>query len=266
MTQRKPATPFLVTVIGDSLPLPRQFQGLDLHNTYPYLLAHWLREHGCEADVWEIVQAGAPIASVLSSYDGYRTYLGQHRQGIGIAHLGVVDCSPRPVPLFVRNLISRLPGILRSPIVAFLHKYRVPLLRYGPGFVFTGLKQFRNGYQKLMTLMRKDFGHVYAINIIPPGPFFESRSPGVGRLIESYNRIIAEVVRSNEGVTLIDIWEVCQQSGAMETYVSSHDGHHLSVAGHRQILDMIGNSWNDLEFLSDVKAATQTEAGVIGEP
>ena len=78
MTQRQPATSTLVTVIGDSLPLPRQFQGLDLHNTYPYLLAHWLREHGGAAQVWEVAQAGAPIAGVLRSYDAFRPYLGQH--------------------------------------------------------------------------------------------------------------------------------------------------------------------------------------------
>ena len=150
-----------------------------------------------------------PIAQLLRLYGEYRTYVGRHQQGIGIAHLGVVDCSPRPVPLSVRRIIGRLPGVLRSPMVRFLHHYRVQLLHYGPGFLFTRPNEFRTSYRKLLGRMAEDFGHIYAVNIIPSGPYFESRSPGVARKIEEYNRIIAEEAGSAERVTLVDVWEAC---------------------------------------------------------
>ena len=255
MTNNHSDVPVIIAVIGDSLPLPRQYQGVEFHQTYPYLLAQWLREQGSPADVWENAQAGVPIAQLFRLYGEYRTYVGRHQQGIGIAHLGVVDCSPRPVPFGVRRIIGRLPGVLRSPMISFLHRYRVQLLRYGPGFLFTSPKRFRESYRKLLDRMVEDFGQICAVNIIPPGPYFESRSPGVGRKIEEYNRIIAEVVQSIERVALVDIWEACRQPGALERYVSEHDGHHLSVAGHRLIFEMIIDGRTASEVLGGSRAA-----------
>jgi len=255
VTNNHSAVPAIVAVIGDSLPLPRQYQGVEFYQTYPYLLAQWLREQGCPAEVWENAEVGMPITGLLKVYSEYRIYVGRHQQGIGIAHLGVVDCSPRPVPLSVRRIIGRLPGVLRSSMVRFLHHYRVQLLRYGPGFLFTRPKEFRTSYRKLLGRMAEDFGHIYAVNIIPPGPYFEFRSPGVGRKIEEYNRIIAEVVQSVERVALVDIWKACRQPGALERYVSEHDGHHLSVAGHRLIFEMIIDGRTASEVLGCSRAA-----------
>ena len=261
MTNSHSAVPAIVTVIGDSLPLPRQHQGVEFYQTYPYLLAQWLREQGSPAEVWENAEGGVPIARLLKLYGEYHTYVGRHQQGIGIAHLGVVDCSPRPVPLSVRRIIGRLPGVLRSPMVRFLHRYRVQLLRYGPGFLFTRPKEFRRSYRKLLDRMAEDFGQICAVNITPPGPYFESRSPGVGRKIEEYNRIIAEVVQSVERVTLVDVWEACQQPDALERYVSGHDGHHLSVAGHHRLFEMIVDGRTAQEVLGG-----STIAGAAGSP
>ena len=231
--------PLLVSVIGDSLPLPRQFQGLEFHQTYPYLIADWLRKQGRPAEVWEAAQAGSPIRQILAQYDQYRTYVGQQTHGIGIAHLGVVDCSPRPVPLWVRNAIGWLPGPLRTLAIKFLHTYRVPLLRYGPGFLFTKPNAFRRAYRQLLERMSDDFSHVYAVNIIPAGPYFESRSPGVSQWIERYNRIIAEVADEFDDVDLVDVWAECQKPDAVKDFVSPDDGHHLSPAGHRRHFEMI---------------------------
>ena len=108
-TDEQPTAPVIVAVIGDSLTLPRQFQDVEFHHTYPNLLAYWLRQQGCPAEVWEATEAGAPIAKLFGEY---RTYVGKHRSGVG-----VVDCPPRLVPLWLRRaIIGKLPGFLRSPI------------------------------------------------------------------------------------------------------------------------------------------------------
>ena len=46
MAEDKKITPTIVTIVGDSLTLPRQFQQVEFHHTYPYLLVRWLREMG----------------------------------------------------------------------------------------------------------------------------------------------------------------------------------------------------------------------------
>ena len=50
------------------------------------------------------------------------------------------------------------------------------------------------------------------------------------------------------------------------SHVSSHGGYHLSVAGYRRIVGMIGVGYNALDTLSDVATATETGARVNGEP
>ena len=147
-----------------------------------------------------------------------------------------------------QSQLGKLPGLLRSPIIKFLHNYRVQLLRYGPGYLLTKPVGFRRAYRHLLDQMRQDFGKVYAINIIPPGAYFESRSPGVGQKIVEYNKIIADVVEAVGDVELVDIWSVCREPGALETYVSEHDGHHLSLDGHRRIFEMLvgGRTAGDL--------------------
>ena len=231
--------PSIITVVGDSLALPRQLQQVEFHHTYPYLLAQWLRDQGPPAEVWGSSNAGSTISQLMKRYDEYRTYVGQHPKGIGVVHLGVVDCSPRPIPSWLRRAIGKLPRLLRSPIIKFLHNYRVQLLRYGPGFLLTSHRKFRQTYRQLLDQMRQDFGRVYAVNIIPPGTHFESRSPGVGRKIVEYNAIIAEVVEAAGDIELVDIWSICQEPEALETYVSEHDGHHLSIDGHQRIFEML---------------------------
>ena len=251
----KLAFPVIIGVLGDSLPLPRQFQELEFYQTYPYLLANWLRTCGTHTEVWEAAQAGVPITNVIHNYEDYRTYVGRHTQGIGILHLGIVDCTPRPVPLGLRKTIGKLPTALRKPIIKVLHDYRVQILKYGPEFVFTKPQQFRRKYRYLLEQMTQDFGQVYAVNIIPPGPNFESRSPGVAQNAKAYNRIISEVTDSVEGATIIHIWQACQQPGGIETLVSGHDGHHLNPAGHHRVFQMVASACEEKLMTSSAMSA-----------
>lgn len=146
-------TPTITTVVGDSLTLPRQFQQVAFHHTYPYLSVQWLRDRGGPAEVW--------------------------------GSLGVVDCSPRPIPSWLRRVVAKLPVFLRSPIIIFPHNYRIQILRYKLDLVFTKPRGLRRVYQRLLDQMQQDFCRVYAINIIPPGAYFESRSPSVGREVQT---------------------------------------------------------------------------------
>ena len=67
-----------------------------------------------------MAQAGVPINHLTNRYRDYRSYVGSAKGTIGILHLGVVDCSPRPIPWFARNQIGKLPSFVRNRIIGFL--------------------------------------------------------------------------------------------------------------------------------------------------
>jgi hypothetical protein len=231
----------VIGVVGDSLPLPRPHEGLKLSITYPYLIADELRSSGHRAEVWRIASAGATVTEIAKRFADERPYLGGHPETFCVVHLGVVDCSPRPVPPSIRSLIGRSPRLVRGLITKILHDYRVPLLTHGFSFVNTRPNRFEAEYHDLLSIAGADFGRIYAVNIIPPGDWFESRSPGVGGKISRYNEIIAAVVRDIPRVTLIDIWTAANIDVSI---VSSVDGHHLSPVGHRYLANEILRSEN----------------------
>ena len=157
-------TRFFVLIIGDWLPLPQQFHGIEFHQTYPYLPADWLRQQRRAAEVWEGAMADTPIRQIFAEYDEYQTYVGQQDHKIGIARLGVVDCSPRLAPFWVRNAIGWLPGLLHTLASKSLHTYHVSLLRYGPGFLFTKSNVFRRACRQLLKHMSDNFSSLYAVD------------------------------------------------------------------------------------------------------
>ena len=235
-------TSTVVVVVGDSICLPRYLDGVEFYQTYPFLLLNWLRLRGYSAEVWNIAQAGVPINHLANRYRDYRSYVGSAKGNIGILHLGVVDCSPRPIPWFARNQIGKLPSFVRNRIIGFLHRYRVLMLRYFFSFVFTQPERFEQYYRELLVEMSNDFEVLFAVNIAPPGVSFYQRSPGIDANIECYNQIISKAIQDFDKVVLVDVWGKFNEHAATEKYMLPKDGHHLSVEGHGTIYKMITES------------------------
>jgi hypothetical protein len=52
----------------------------------------------------------------------------------------------------------------------------------------------------------------------------------------------------------VDIWNICQEPEALDTYVSEHDGHHLSIDGHQRIFETLVGGRTAGELLSEGRA------------
>ena len=234
--------PFLIGVVGDSLSLPRQFDGIEFHQTYPFLLADWLRKQGVSAHVWMMSKGGVPINELLGRYDEFERYVGPRCGGIGVVQIGIVDCAPRPLPYRLRQVLGRVPVHIRGPIVRFLNWKRKPLLKAGLSFRFTSPREFARQYRMLLGKIVKEFDHGYAINICPPGGQIAERSPGIKESIKMYNTIIGESVALFGEISLVDVWtEFSSSLEPVDLFVSPEDGHHLTVVGHHRIFELIRN-------------------------
>jgi hypothetical protein len=230
----------IIAVVGDSLVLPRHFEGLSYAETYPYLIAEELRRRGVDAHVWMMARGGAPIDQLVFVHNEVARYLGV-TSGIGIIHVGIVDCSPRPLPYRLRLLVGRLPRGIGAMIIRFLHDNRRSLLLRGLSFRFTGPDAFRSQYRTLLGRLARDLDRVYAINISPPGSDNATRSPGLLESIDRYNGIISELVADQPKATLVDVRTAFGRIQARPTFVSPLDGHHLTREGHRWISETIAS-------------------------
>ena len=120
----------IIFYYADSLGMPRA--GLvGMKDRYIYLFQEWLKSQTDE-DVF-VVDRAKGFSTIISLYSDYKNDIGYFtgKKDVLIIHEGVVDCAPRPLPLFVRNSISRLPAILKSRIVRFIHNNRRQMLKPG---------------------------------------------------------------------------------------------------------------------------------------
>jgi hypothetical protein len=223
-------------VYADSLAMPRADTGVGLHLTYPELLRTHLQEHGVDATVLNRARGGITLSALVELYLADSGYFGSTTRGVVILQCGIVDCAPRPIPLWARHGVSRLPGHIRGPIVGILHRNRARILNSGIQFRFTRPAEFRKRYAEMIRRASDHCEHVYAIGIAPTIPGTDSHSPGLSASIRLYNSLVEDAIREqrNSNITILDVGNAIKQTGRPTSdFINPVDGHHLTAEGHR---------------------------------
>jgi len=204
--------PFLAVVIGDSLSMPRHDAGVEVDDTYLYLLQTWWRERYGEAIVWPITRGGVRLQDLAFEFQGYfLPYIGHNMIDACIVHLGIVDCAPRPLPFVMRNSLSRVHPWIRSKAAGFLHRNRQKLRGFGWSFRLTPPDKFTKLYSDFIQLLSLHCGRVYCVNIAPALEETYLHSPGLRENIVRYNEIIDKVASEIDSVKVIDVFNKVQE-------------------------------------------------------
>ena len=106
---KNPDRSFIIRVYGDSLVLPRIGTVTNAERYVSQIqtrISHLLGIHNIT--VIERAFASLPIEKISYFFRHDNAYFGE-RGDILIIHCGVVDCAPRPVPIWIREIISRTP-------------------------------------------------------------------------------------------------------------------------------------------------------------
>jgi len=234
---------FLFRIYGDSLTMARSEAGIFYFDTYWNILAEKCSE------IWKPVHISSyvrhnPGMTIIDLYNQYVTdscYFLEVAGDILIIHCGICDCAPRPIPKSLRDSISRLPVVIRNPIVKFLHKFRSKLLRLGLSWRVVDPERFREIYQAFLQKAVKEVPYVCVINIAPTTPKNDEHSPGLSSSIELYNKIIKDIVDSisTNNLFLLDVHsEILSRENALEIFINKTDGHHLTKEGHLFYADL----------------------------
>lgn len=225
----------LIRVYGDSLSQPREEVGIQYYETYPELVRSALAHYYDQVHLYNRSKNGTPIWRIYDEmFDPDETYFGSQPEDVLIVQLGVVDCAPRPLSYGVRNLISRLPKLLRVPLTRLIHDHRHAIQNFGPTRRFTSPDAYRRIYRQWLTRAAPLHARIYCINTAPTIPSIESHSPGFTASIQLFNRILAEVVSEvgAPNVHLVDAHRLACERG-VDRCINQQDGHHITHEGHQ---------------------------------
>lgn len=234
----------LVRIYGDSLSLPRHADGVSFSATYGETFCAWLRSEsgGQGVSLYNRSRGGAtaPVLARLAEED--TAYFGKSTSQLVLVHCGICDCAPRPIPLWLRHGIGRMPGRVQGSAIRLLHDARPWLQRRG--FVWRHTKP--ELFQTVVTAWLKELAAfaqaVFVINIAPPTGAIEEHSPGLARSVVLYNELLQRAVgAAGPGhVELVDVHRMLLNvPGAMQRCINQVDGHHLTVDGHALYLEAL---------------------------
>ncbi len=241
MNNKKPH--LLVAVYGDSLSMPRSFDGIGCDQLYCELLRHEGKAFGemFNVVVFNRSQGAVRIKELFDRFTHDLTYIAEDQNKVLIIQCGIVDCAPRPVPFFIKNLIGKMPVRVRVRIIDFLHRNRCKIQKVFR-FRATSAQEFRRVLKSWLTVAGPIFKNIYVVNIFPTTNEVAEHSPGFRESIVLYNQIIAEEIHKCEikHVTLIDVCkEIALSAIPIVRFVSQKDGHHLTADGHELIKQLI---------------------------
>lgn len=231
----------IVTIVGDSLALPRPEDRLFEGDVYP---AQLQRRLGPEFYVVNRSSVGNYAGRLISEETTVYAIQGSQAECY-VIQIGIVDCAPRLFSEEEKKLLATLiySGLFRGLARAWIdYRSRQRYARTKEKPIFqTRPEDFELYYRTLIKNIRTltPARAVIAINIAAPGESMTSRTYGVRESIDRFNQIIARIAADNSGyVRLLDLFSATRDDPALVL----PDGHHLAAAAQ----DLIAGRLADL--------------------
>lgn len=198
--------------------------------SYPDLLLARLR-----SAQWRVEHRNSSGATVDDIERTARQIAPELRPGAILIQLGIVDCAPRPLRPWERNLLERIrPRLLRDRIVKFLHDYRATIIRHRGLIQRTDLVSFRVRFRQLLEVCLAVTDRIAILPIFPATGSILARNPRLAAEIDKYN----EVMRSDPRAVMFDADEVFN-GVAIDALCVTPDSVHLNQRGHELIASFV---------------------------
>ena len=231
-----------IALYGDSLSMARE-NIIKNEERYFFMLLSEVKKRNPNALIETIQRSKASISSSEMNYHSLHDSVYYNWQGaIAIIHLGIVDCSPRPVNIETREKISKLPGLIKKIAIKYLHRNRRKILLKGKASFVTSISDFKQNYIEILGNIEKLFDYIVIINIAPTNTHTEHRSPGLSKSIQDYNNVIAECVADFQSskIKFIDLHSYITTSNeSRDNFIVKEDGHHITPLTHKYIYQKI---------------------------
>jgi lysophospholipase L1-like esterase len=217
-----------ILILGDSLPAPRPKKGQPLEKTWPGLLKHALPA----ADIWQRARPRAGSLDVLAEFKLFTESL--DRFDAIVVQTGIVDCVPRPYPLWFLKVIEVFATFeqLRA-LDRIAHKYCLWLYNRP----WASKPRFRENVERLVreSLALNPALKIALVGIAPPTRRILERFQALQASVVAYNAILADLsTQYGSRVTYVNPFE---KQDPLE--ITIDDGHHLSTCGHELVANAL---------------------------
>lgn len=196
-------------ILSDSLALPRLVPETCYYDdTWPAMV-----KANFNFNVHQVSIGGATSRFLLRQAEYHQAF----NPDIVVVQCGIVDCSPRFVTAFEKEIINKIP-LFKNKILKFLNK---PSVRKKRKITYVSKEEFRSN---LMALKKKfPAAQFVFIGIVPGDEQYEKKLPGICKYVEEYNLEL-----KNLDAGFISLAEM-PKAGLMS------DFHHLNATGHEYV-------------------------------
>ena len=179
-----------ITILGDSLAMPRIENGIFYTNTYGYLLQKLLGNNYLIHNRSKRGNTTLEQCNYQYIYDDIEVI----KNDIIIIHLGICDCSPRIIRKNEKFILNFLPITLRNYYIKFKSKHRRILTKFFP-YTYVNKKDFQNYLITLInsSLLVNPKTKFIFINIANTSVQNDKRSFNFRKYINTYNNILNDL-------------------------------------------------------------------------
>ena len=241
----------VIRVYGDSISMPRYADGIEVGMSWPEILKCAIEQEGKNVFLYNRSLGGAAVSEIFNIVNRDAGYFAGC-PGVVIIYCGIVDCAPRPVPQWIRNVIGHMPLLLRKRIISFLHDYRnqVQKVKY---WNTTQIRNFRRLYSKMIRRVAENGNCIIAVGIGPVSIGMLARSYGLQQELRRYDGLIAEISGAAENVWYLDLKAKMPMyfkdgRGIAEDEVFLPDGHHFTALGNEIVAKIVFDEIKKLKF------------------
>lgn len=222
-----------IVFLGDSMCMPRDFDGIPIETTYPYMLAQSFPKY----QFFNRATRANTFVKQLSNLRMHDDML-CFRPEVVIINIGMADCAPRLFSEFQGRVLNFLPNSMSKRIIETCSKRRFYLTRRFPK-VYVKPPDFRTASKKLIDAAISNNIKVILVGIAPVSEAMKEKSYGFDENIQNYNKILKENIEG-KGM-FIDVYEhMNPEEDLLE------DGFHLTRKGNDLLYKLVKNSLEQL--------------------
>lgn len=197
-----------ILYIGDSLAFPRKNHGQEFEDTYPFMLTDSLSTTPVFRNI-----GNSNSKDTYNQIHIIHQYCGTTKFKSCIVQTGIVDCSPRPAPLYIMNKFSKL-----VPLISKMREHRP----------WRAVEDFRDDIGRIISHGSRLASSTIIVGIGPAGESLIQKLPTVQKWIDQYNELLLSIATERECL-FCDISDFSPESHMLQ------DGFHLSREGHVEL-------------------------------
>lgn len=225
-----------ILILGDSLSFPRA--GQRISDTWPCLLQSLLRVNNkIDPVIWFRAHGGSDIRSVLLETHALSGRINEKEFDYAIVQVGIVDCTPRPYPRFIANVLNS--NNIGQELKVFIHNH-LNFFYFFYSSPNISKKEWRKKIEETAVRLKKLTKQIIFLNIAPPGEVFCKKVPKIESIIEAYNKILhSTIVNMNDEKNMVVMNPYKPDYFDVENDIQHNCGHHLTTTGHQNVSKIV---------------------------